>query len=189
MSGVEFTIRRKILTVFGAKFHIYKPDGGLLGFCKQKAFRLREDIRIYTDETMQKEKLRIAARQILDFSASYDVVESESERKIGTLRRKGLSSLFRDSWIVLDPQEAEIGRIQEDSTMLAVLRRVVDLGFWIPQTFHLYDHQSRELAQFRTHFNPFVHRMTVTVFPECPVDPLLVLAGGLVLMAVEGRQD
>ncbi len=47
--GEHYTIRRKVLKIFGAAFHIYDPHGNLAGYCKQKAFKLKEDIRIYTD--------------------------------------------------------------------------------------------------------------------------------------------
>jgi hypothetical protein len=185
----EFTIRRKVLTLFGAQFHVYKPDGDLMGYCRQKAFKLKEDIRIYTDESMTVEKLGIFARSIIDFSAAYDVVESSTQTKLGVFRRQGMKSLFRDSWVMLDANEQPIGTIQEDSSMLAFVRRFVDLGNLIPQTFHLHDDDDEELAQFKTHFNPFVHRMTVSVYPDCHVNPLLVLAGGILLMAIEGRQS
>lgn len=49
--GEAYTIRRKVLKLFGAAFHIYNPAGAVVGFCKQKAFKLKEDIRVYTDET------------------------------------------------------------------------------------------------------------------------------------------
>lgn len=185
---IEFTIRRKVFQFFGASFHIYNPDGSLYGYCKQKAFKLKEDIRIYTDEAMQTERLRIVARQIIDFSAAYDVVSSATNRKIGAFKRKGWKSLIKDTWLVLNEGDQEFGTIEEEGTVLAIVRRVVDLGAFIPQTFHLFDSQHKELAKFRTHFNPFVHRLTVTLPPGGGVDPQLVLAAGILLVAVEGRQ-
>lgn len=187
MEGTQFTIRRKVFTLFGAKFHIYNAEGGLIGFCKQKAFKLKEDIRIYTDETMSDERLVIKARSIIDISAAYDVVDSREQSRIGVLQRRGLKSFLRDEWVVLDKNENKIGTIKEDSAALALFRRLV-LNV-IPQVFHLRDDTGRELAEFRTHFNPFVHRMTVTVDPECHLDPLLILSGGVLLVAIEGRQD
>ncbi|MEX0702620.1 MAG: hypothetical protein WD069_11040 [Planctomycetales bacterium] len=186
MSASEFTIRRKILSVFGAKFHIYNAEGALMGYCKQKAFKLKEDIRVYTDETQSEERIVITARSVIDFGAAYDVVDSRQQRKVGALKRKGFSSILRDSWIVLDEQDREIGKIREDSALMAMLRRF--LSNLIPQHFHLADGSGRQFAEFRTHFNPFVHRMTVTVLPDCPLDPVLILAAGILLVAVEGRQ-
>jgi uncharacterized protein YxjI len=187
MPTTEYTIRRKFFTFLGAKFHIYDAAGNLLGYSKQKAFKLKEDIRIFTDETLSDERVAIKARSIIDFGAAYDVIDSKKQLKVGALKRKGWTSLVRDSWILMDEADHEVGTIQEDSMMMALLRRF--LSALIPQNFHLRDSTGAELAQFRTHFNPFIHRMTVSVFEGCTLSPILVLAAGVLLVAVEGRQQ
>ena len=166
MAATQFTIRRKILTILGAKFHIYNADGALLGFCKQKAFKLREDIRIYSDESMREERVAIKARSILDFSAAYDIVDGASQKRLGTLKRQGLTSMFRDQWIVFDENESQVGVLQEDSMALALVRRF--LSNLVPQHFALKNGSGVVLADYKTHFNPFVHRMTVQVTENCP---------------------
>ena len=186
-TGIQFTIRRKLLTLFGAKFHIFDATGNLIGFCKQKAFKLKEDIRLYSDETMSEERLAINARSMIDISAAYDVVDSQSQVKLGALQRKGLKSLFRDEWILLDENDQEIGIIKEDSMFAALIRRF--LANIIPQKFHLRDGDGHEMAEFHTHFNPFVHRMTVNIDPDTTINPFLILAGGVLLVAIEGRQS
>jgi hypothetical protein len=188
VEGTEFTIRRKVLTLFGAKFHVYNAEGRLLGFCKQKAFKLKEDIRFYADETMTEERLVITARSIIDFSAAYDVIDGASQEPVGVLQRKGFESFFRDEWTVTDEEGVLVGTIREDSAWMAMLRRIDTLGGLLPQTYHLTDPTGEAIAEFKTHFNPFVHRMTVTITPECPCNPLLIIAAGILLMAVEGRQ-
>lgn len=187
MPAAQYTIRRKVFTLFGAKFHVYNSEGRVVGFSAQKAFKLREDIRVFTDETMQEERAAIHARQIIDFGAAYDVLDSKKQEKVGALKRKGWSSLVRDSWIVMDEDDREIGTLQEDSMIMALLRRF--LGGWIPQDYHLRDSSGIELARYQTHFNPFVHRMTVTLHDNCELNPLLVLAAGVLLVAIEGRQQ
>jgi hypothetical protein len=189
MPDTEFTIRRKVLTLLGAKFHIYKPDGSLLGFSKQKAFKLKEDIRIYTDESMSEERVLIQARSIVDFSGAYDVIDSRIQTNVGSLRRRGMASLIRDTWTILDEHDQDIAALQEDSTAMALVRRFLPLGNFIPQKFSMVGHDGGAIAQFRSHFNPFVQRMTVTVLEGCSIDPLLVLATGVLLMAIEGRQN
>lgn len=190
MSNVatEYTIRRKVFTILGGKFHIYNREGALVGFSKQKAFKLKEDIRVFTDESMQQPLLAIAARSIIDFSAAYDVTDSKSGQKVGALRRKGFSSMFRDEWDVLDPHDNPISKVREDSTSLALVRRILPMGNLIPQHYVLGD-DGHAYADMRTHFNPFIHRLTVSVNADCPFHPLLVLASAVLLVAIEGRQQ
>ncbi|MDP6467624.1 MAG: hypothetical protein QF918_07790 [Pirellulaceae bacterium] len=190
MSNVatEYTIRRKVFTLIGGKFHIYNREGALVGFSKQKAFKLKEDIRVFTDESMQQPMLAIAARSIIDFSACYDVTDSKTGQKVGALRRKGMASMIRDEWDVLDPQDNPISKLREDSTSLALVRRFLPMGNLVPQHFVL-GNDTNQFADMRTHFNPFIHRMTITVNADCPFHPLLVLAAAVLLVAIEGRQN
>ncbi len=185
----EYTIRRKIFTVLGAKFHIFNQSGEMIGFSQQKAFRLKEDIRVFTDESKSQPLLSINARSVIDFSAAYDVTETSGGASVGALRRKGLSSMVRDEWMVLDPSDTQIGSIKEDSTSLALARRFLPMGNLIPQKYHLTSGPNAVYADYRTHFNPFVHKMSVSVYNDCPISPLLVLAAGILLIAVEGRQE
>lgn len=187
MPQATYTIRRKVFQFLGAAFHIHDANGALVGYCKQKAFKLKEDIRIYGDESMRGELVRIEARQIIDFGASYDVLDGATGAKLGALRRKGLKSLLRDHWEVLDRDDRPAGTIQEDGLGLALLRRF--LSNLIPQTLHLRSDGGAPLATYRVHFNPFVHRLTTTVEAGCPFDQRLVLASALLLLAIEGRQE
>lgn len=188
MAATVYTIRRKVLTLFGAKFHVYNEKGEVIGFSAQKAFKLKEDIRIFTNEEMKDERVAIKARQIIDFGSSYDVFDSRSGQKLGALKRKGWTSIVRDSWIVMDSNDRDVGKIEEDSMLLALLRRFLG-SLLIPQKFHLADSKENVLATFATHFNPFVHKMTVTVNDGCPLPPLMVLAAGILLVAIEGKQQ
>ncbi|HEX6986865.1 MAG TPA: hypothetical protein VF170_15925 [Planctomycetaceae bacterium] len=190
MPAVEYTIRRKIFTIAGAKFHIYDRDGNLIGYSKQKAFKLKEDIRVYRDESMREELLTIHARGIIDIGAGYDVLDPKTGRRLGVLKRAGLRSIFRDKWSVFDGDENLIGTIEEDSAFLAIVRRLHDFAAAvIPQGFSLKGTNGVEYAQYRTHFNPLVHRLTVTVLEECPLDQAVPLAAGILLVAIEGRQS
>lgn len=180
----SFRIRRKVLKLFGASFHVYDGET-VIGFCNQKAFKLREDIRLYTDESQSTELLWIRARQVIDFAACYDIVESASQQKVGALRRRGMKSILRDSWEVLDLDDRPIAKVEEDSTMMALLRR--GLSNLIPQTFHLKGSQGGE-AVLKQRFNPFVYTLEVTVPNDVQLDRRLVFGAAILIAAIEGRQ-
>ena len=103
-----YTIRAKLLRLFGGAFHLYRADGSLALYTEMKRFRLREDIRLYADETMRDELLRIRTQSILDIAGAYDVEASATGERIGTLRRSGISSTFaRDHWTILDAEGSD----------------------------------------------------------------------------------
>lgn len=183
----KFLLRRQFAKLFGATFRIYDPNNQLAFFVQQKAFKLREDIRIFSDESMSTEMLNIKARQILDFEAAYDVVDSMTGQKVGALKRKGWKSLIRDEWIVMDASDRELGKIIEDSQLLALVRRF--LSNLVPQNFDvLYgDHRVLDLKQ---HFNPFLYKLDIdfSVDPTAAMDRRLGIACGVLITAIEGRQ-
>lgn len=184
----QYRARRKVLTLFAPKFHIYDIFGNLVAYVEQKAFKLKEDITVFADEEKQQSLLRIRARQIIDFSAAYDVVDTSTQQTVGALRRKGLKSLLRDEWLLLDPTERQIGLLQEDSQLLAMLRRF--LSNLIPQRYHIWL-DGQEAGRIQQHFNPFVLKHDVDLRADTGrrLDRRLALAAVVLLLAIEGRQD
>jgi len=187
----QYVVRKKVFKLLGAAFHVYDAAENLVMYSKQKAFKLREDIRLYTGEDMQTELLSIQARQIIDFSAAYDVIDPQSGGKVGALRRKGLKSMLRDEWVLMDATDREIGLIQEDSTALALIRRFVDaVAMFLPQKYHA-QVGGAEVATFQQNMNPFVKKLTLdfSMDPQGRLDRRLGLAAGILLSAIEGRQS
>jgi hypothetical protein len=184
----NYLVRRKVFKFLGAAFHIYDPSGQVAFYSQLKAFKLKEDIRIYTGEDMQTEALVIQARQIIDFSAVYDVYDPRTQEKVGALKRKGMKSMIKDEWMFLDTEDREIGLIQEDSMALALVRRF--LTNLIPQTF-LGSVNGRQVCEFRQNFNPFVIKVNLdfAMDTEGLLDRRLGLAAAVLLCAIEGRQN
>jgi uncharacterized protein YxjI len=183
----ELLLRRKVLKLFGGAFHIYDMEGNILFYSKQKAFKLKEDIRLYTDESMSTELIRIQARAIIDWSASYDVIDVENDQKIGALRRKGWSSMLRDHWLILDADDNQVGEIVEDSQMMALLRRF--LTSLIPQNFDV-NIAGKKRCDFAQQFNPFVYKLNIIYQPDADAfERIMSLCAAVLLAAVEGRQS
>jgi uncharacterized protein YxjI len=184
----SYLVRRKILKLWGAAFHIFDPSGNVAFYSKQKAFKLREDIRLYTGEDMLTEVLSIQARNIIDFSASYDIVDSSTHTKVGALRRKGIKSLLKDEWIIMDAHDREIGLIGEDSVALALLRRfLINL---IPQKYYGVVNE-QQVCIFTQHFNPFVMKIQLDYSMDVRgiLDRRIGIAAAVLLCAIEGKQN
>jgi len=183
-----YLLRRQAIALTG-KFRFYDPAGRVVMFSEQKMFRLREDIRVYDGEDKAREVLSIKARQIMDFSAAYDVVDTELNQKAGALRRKGLRSLLRDEWEVLDANDNVIGQLFEDSVGLALLRRLV-LGSWLPQNYDITVGETR-VADLKQNFNLFRYELNLDFSMDTAqrLDRRIGIAAGILLAAVEGKQS
>jgi hypothetical protein len=191
----HLVIKRKLLKLIGATFHIF--DGSTLvevATANQKGLKLKEDIRVVVGG---KEVLGIFARQIIDFSASYDIVDLSvaPNVRIGVLRRRGMKSAFvRDEWEVMDPYENLIGYFYEDSGFLGVLRRFVDfVSLFVPQNYDLTigpaPEQGRKVGDFRQNRNPFTYHLNIySLASPQEFDRRIILAAGILAAAIEGRQ-
>jgi hypothetical protein len=171
------------------KFRVYDPSERLVMFSEQKMFKLREDIRIYSDESKSQEVLSIKARQIVDFSAAYDVVDTAINQKVGALRRKGWSSILRDEWEVLDANDNVLGKLFEDSMGLAMLRRLL-LGSLLPQNYDIAFGETR-VADLKQRFNLFRYELDLDFSMDSAqrLDRRLGIAAGILLATVEGKQS
>lgn len=183
----QYLLKRQVFALAG-KFRFYAPDGRLVLFSEQKMFKLREDIRVYSDEGKTQEVLMIKARQILDFSAAFDVIDSVAGQKVGALRRKGLASLLRDEWEILDLNDNPIGKLFEDSMGLALIRRF--LTNLVPQNYDITIGTNR-VADLKQNFNPFSYQLNLDFSMDIArqLDRRLGIAAGILLAAIEGKQS
>lgn len=135
------------------------------------------------------EVLAIKARQVIDFSAAYDVMDSSTNQKVGTLRRKGMKSILRDEWDVLDANEQVVGSLFEDNMGLALLRRFV-LGSLLPQNYDLTFNAER-VADLKQRFNLLRYEMDLDFSMDSAqrLDRRIGLAAATLLAIIEGKQE
>jgi len=184
----SYFLKRKVFALTG-KFTIESPEGQPLLYSEQRMFKLKEDVRIYSGPDKSEELLQIKARQVIDFSAAYDVFDPFTQTTIGTLQRRGLRSIARDEWQILDPGGNALGIIIEDNLGYALLRRFL-LGSLLPQNYDILIAESK-VADLRQRFNPFRYEMLIDFTPNQArrLDPRLGIAAALLLGVIEGKQS
>lgn len=185
-----YTVRKKLFNFLSTGFHIYGPDGSLAMYCKMKAFKLKEDLRLYTDESLSTEVLTIQADRVIDFSAAYTVKDPTTGESIGALRRAGFKSMLRDEWAVFGADGNQLGKIMEDSTLKALARRFIDLlALFMPQKYHV-EFDGQTVCTMQQTFNPFLMKLVVDFTPDTDnrLDPRLGLAAAVLMCAIEGKQ-
>lgn len=188
LDHTRYTVRRKMLRRIGAAFYVFDPNEQLVFYSLLKAYRAKEDIRLYTGEDLETELLAIRARQVVDISATYDVVDSTNGEKVGALKREGLKSVLKDEWTILDAGDAEIGKVKEHSWPMAILTRV--LGGLIPQAYDV-DVGGTLVATMKQNANPFVMKIALDLSPDTQglLDRRLGIAAALLMCAIEGKQN
>ena len=186
----SYLVRRKVFKLLGGAFHVFDPAGNVVLYSKQKAFKLKEDIRIYTGEDMDTEVLTIRTDQIIDLGATYHVHDSQQGGvRVGSLKRKGLKSMLRDEWVILDSSGQEVGSIQEDSVALALLRRLM-VGWLLPQKYYG-SIGNIPVSLFTRNFNPFISKISLdfSMDTQGQLDRRLGIAAVIMLLAIDGKQS
>ena len=190
MTGVldlnQYMIREKFWKIFGNKFWFEDVNEKRYGFCEQKRFKLKEDIRIYVDESKSQEWLKIKQKQMVDAWGGYDIMDSVSGEHIGTVRRKFWASVLRTRWHLLDAAGNEVGMLIEDSMGYALVRRIF-LGRLLPKKFHIEIGGGGEFVTMRQMFNPFIKKLVVNIPPSHPLDRRFIAGLAIVIAAIDGR--
>lgn len=192
--------RRKLLKLIGAEVSIRTPEDVEVGNIQLKGFKLKEEIRVFTDATQTTEVATIKARSIIDFGATYDV--TVGGQPAFAMRRKGLRSTFvRDSWEILGPGDVVIGSLIETSGNMAIIRRwlgaildIFDLIFaFIPQTYDI--HQIVDGADIVTgnilhRRNPIVTKLALdTSMAAGKGNPLVNIIATTMLCIVDSNKN
>ncbi len=178
-----YRVRKKVLAI-GNKYWIEDKAGNIIGFSKQKILKLKEDIRIYSDEKMTEEVFKIKQQQILDVVGNFAVIDSKTEQVLGFLKRKALKSSFLwDEWEIYDPNKQLIGQIKE-SAGLGILRKFLT---FIPEKMTVTIH-GQPVATVTQRFKVIgdIWELNITNMPQ-NVDRRVIL-GALILMAMIERQ-
>ena len=181
----QYLIREKFLKIFGNKFRIMDEQDNLYGFCDQKRFKIKEDLRIYDDENKNNEWLVIKQKNLIDAWGGFDIYDPNAGVLLGTVRKKFWNSILRTRWELLDSEGQNIGTLQEDSLGYAIARRTF-LGI-LPKKYILHTIGSDMPITMRQKFNPFIKKLVVNIPPEHPFDRRYIAGLALVIAALDGR--
>lgn len=108
------------LISLGPQINVVDASGQSVAYVKQKMFRLKEDVEVFTDESRRTPLWRMKADRIIDWSAAYRITDT-SGAVLGTLRRKGARSLWRATYVITDPNDQVMGGIHEKDPWIKVL--------------------------------------------------------------------
>lgn len=111
------------LIALASQIRITDASGQVIGFVKQKMFKLKEDIRIFSDESQSNEIFSIKADRIMDFSAKYNLTDIDGN-SLGSIRRKGMRSLWKAHYEIYEGENLSM-EIHEENGWIKVVDSLV----------------------------------------------------------------
>ncbi len=180
----RYIIKRPFFSFLGRKFHVYGPDGSLCMFVKHPVLRLKQEFTIYTDESESQPLITIRARKMVAINMAMDVYDANTNEHLGIIRSRGLKSVVRDTWDILDQTENPVGLLQEDGA--ALLRRFLPI---LPSKHHI-ELNAQEVATIRQIFRFFVKEFELDLSSnQGRVDVRFAVACALLALMAESRRE
>jgi len=133
---VDFTFK---LLAIASQIYIRDANGNLIGYVKQKLFKLKEDINIFADENQTQLLFNIKADRVIDFSAQYNFTNA-SGQFLGSIKRRGMRSIWKANYEISDQSGQQVLQINEESAWTkvfdALLGEVPVLGMFSGYLFN-----------------------------------------------------
>ena len=124
----SYMIRKQVFTWFySANFYIYSDESmeNLIGFSGGwRRNVMHGEATIYSDESMSTKLLGIKQENILDSMAVYSITDRQTGEELGSMKRKILESVLKESWVVVDSSGNEVGTLSEDIPVSMMLHRL-----------------------------------------------------------------
>lgn len=127
-------LRFKIIALAPQIYITDASDAPVL-YVRQKIFNLREDVRIFRDDSKSEEIFRINADRIIDIGARYRFTDSKTERPLGAIKQRGLKTIWRAHYDIEEPgTEKATHSLTEDNPWVkvadAILGEIPFLNFF-----------------------------------------------------------
>lgn len=107
------------LLALASQIYIRDSQGNLIGYVKQKLLKLKEDINVFADEQQTRHLFNIKADRMMDFSARYNFSDAQG-RMLGSIKRKGMRSIFKANYEIYDESGSQIMFIHEENGWIKV---------------------------------------------------------------------
>jgi uncharacterized protein YxjI len=107
------------LLALANQIYVRDANGNLLGYVKQKMFKLKEDINIFADEQQKQLLFNIKADRMIDWSANYSFTDNRGNY-LGSIKRQGTRSIWKASYNIFDSSGNQVYKISEENAWVKV---------------------------------------------------------------------
>jgi uncharacterized protein YxjI len=153
MLAYPLTLNFKLLAL-APRIRVHDASGREILYVHQKTLALKEDVRIYSDESKSRELYRIKADRVFDFSARYTMTDSATEQVIGAIKHRGMRSIWKATYEIYDPAGQVSHVLTEDNPWVKVLDVVAGeipfvsmfTGYFLNPTYTMHQGSEREGA-------------------------------------------
>ena len=145
------------ITTLSSDFNITDRHGNYVAYVREKMFKLKEDVIVFNDESKSQELFRIKADRWLDFNASYSMTDLSTHKNLGRLARKGMRSIWKSQYDIIDENEKIKFQINEDNAWIKIWDSFVGeipiigmfTGFFLNPSYTVKDASGKEYFKLK----------------------------------------
>ncbi len=100
------------ISTLSSDFTITDTEGNFVGYVRQKLLKIKEEVKVFSDESRTQELFNINATKWLDFNSTYNVTDVNGVY-FGSVKRHGMRSLWRATYSIMDENEQVIFTVSE----------------------------------------------------------------------------
>lgn len=196
MNNIKFPIHFDFkISSLSNDFTATDSNGQVVAYVKQKLFKLKEDISIFSDETQSILNYKIAADRWIDFSAAYAFTNANGQ-EIGKIARKGWASLWKANYEIIDQNQNFQYRIREENAWVKVIDGLLGeipilnffTGYLFNPSYMVLDQSEQVIAKIKKEPSFWGRRFVVTQESSFDQDDAERLILSLMMMVLLERR-
>lgn len=197
MQNLNFPIDLKFhIATLSNDFTATDASGNVIAYTRQKKWRLREHVEIFSDTSRKNVLYEIKASNWLDFNTSYSITQ-KSGQNLGKVSRKGLRSMWSAKYHVIDAEENDSYQISEENPFIKFIDGTVSgipiigwfTGYFLNPSYIAHDKTGKIVLRMKK--NPSFFGRRFTLHKAADFDPkdegLLVMSFMMMILLERDR--
>lgn len=196
MKNLQFPLNFKFkIGTLANDFVASDATGATVAYVRQKMFKLKEDILIYSNESKSDTLFRIRADRWLDFSAAYSFTDKDG-KEMGKIVRKGWRSIWKTSYELIDQHQNIQYHVNEENAWVKVWDSLLGevpllgmfTGYFFNPAYLVTDLQGNVVAKIKKQASFFGRHFEVSKLQDIDQDDQERIMLGLMMMILLERR-
>lgn len=196
MKNLQFPLNFKFkIGTLANDFVASDATGTTVAYVRQKMFKLKEDILIYSNESKSDTLFRIRADRWLDFSAAYSFTDKDG-KEMGKIVRKGWRSIWKTSYELIDQHQNIQYHVNEENAWVKVWDSLLGevpllgmfTGYFFNPAYLVTDLQGNVVAKIKKQASFFGRHFEVSKLQDIDQDDQERIMLGLMMMILLERR-
>lgn len=196
MKNIKFPVKLVFrISTLSNDYRVLDADGRVIAYVRQKMFKFKEDIQIFTDTDKSKLLYTIKADKWIDWSAAYAFKRADGS-ELGKIARKGWRSLWKAEYDLIDQFEAPQYKVKENNGWVKVFDSLLGeipilgmlTGYLFNPSYNVLNNDNQPIVTIKKDPSFFGRKFTIEKRTDLDEDDQERIILGLMMMILLERR-